>query len=104
MSLLVKGMKRQMTVKEPFDFGAAYMSLALDIVSQYCYGEQDCWNCLEEPGFSEDWQTAMINAFESSRLIRYIPWAAAPLQHIKWQWLYAIDKTVGLYFKAGEVS
>ena len=104
MSLLVQGMKRQMTVKEPFDFGAAYMSLALDVVSEYCYGAEDCWNCLKEPGFSEDWQTAMINAFESSRLIRYIPWVAAPLQHIKWQTLYAIDKTVGLYFKAGEVS
>jgi len=104
VGLLVDGMKRQMDVSEPFDFGAAYMSLALDTVSYYCFGEAECWNCLKTPGFDGEWKEAMITAFESSRLIRYIPWCTVPLQKLRWQTLYAIDKTVGLYFKAGEVS
>lgn len=104
MDLLLKGLKRQMDVKEPVDFQAAYMSLALDTVSHYCYGEAECWNALLEPGFSVEWKEAMVAAFENTRLIRYVPWLTVPLQWFRWQTLYALDKTTGLYFKAGEVS
>jgi hypothetical protein len=104
MDLLVRGMKRQQSVQEPFDFGAAYMSLALDVVSHYCFGAQECWNCLLTPGFSEEWKAAMIAAFEGTRFARYVPWLVPFLEkNIKWQTMYAVDKIAGLYFKAGQV-
>ncbi|KEQ96327.1 hypothetical protein AUEXF2481DRAFT_3847 [Aureobasidium subglaciale EXF-2481] len=94
------GMDAQFQQEALFDFGAAYMSFALDTVSHYAFGAAECWNCLLEPGFSADWKEAIVSSFENATLIRYIPWLLMPLKMIPYQWITRVHRAMGMYFKS----
>ena len=98
------GMRAQLHSRTCFDFGSAYMSFALDTVSHYAFGADECWNCLLEPGFSADWKEAVISSFENATLIRYIPWLLTPLKMIPYQWISLVHRPMGMYFKSYTVS
>ena len=97
---LCSGMTAQLHSQAFFDFGAAYMSFALDTVSHYAFGADECWNCLLEPGFSADWKEAVISSFENATLIRYVPWLMTPLKMIPYQSIGRIHRPMGMYFKS----
>jgi hypothetical protein len=97
---MCSGMTAQLQAQTFFDFGAAYMSFALDTVSHYAFGAEECWNCLLEPGFSADWKEAIISSFENATLIRYIPWLLTPLKMIPYQLITQVHRPMGMYFKS----
>jgi hypothetical protein len=97
---LCSGMVEQLHAQTFFDFGAAYMSFALDTVSHYAFGAPECWNCLLEPGFSANWKEAIISSFENATLIRYIPWLLTPLKMIPYQLITKVHRPMGMYFKS----
>lgn len=99
VELLCKGMEAQLESKRPFDFAAAYMSLALDTVSHYAFGKDECWNCLSEPGFSGDWKEAIVSAFENATLVRYIPAITDIFPILPYRWIMKVHKPMGMYIK-----
>lgn len=97
--LICRGLKLQLEKRTPFEFGAAYMSFALDTVSHYAFGESECWNCLAANDFSAEWKEAIIESFEKATLVRYFPWITLLLLKVPHQWIMNIDKSMGMYFK-----
>ncbi|KAF2220603.1 putative cytochrome P450 [Elsinoe ampelina] len=83
-----------------FEFGAAYMSFALDTVTHYAFGKAGCWGCLDGDDFSGDWKEAIIKAFENATLIRYIPWMTKVLRQIPHEWIGFVHRPMGMFFKS----
>ncbi|KAF4550592.1 Cytochrome P450-like protein 84 [Elsinoe fawcettii] len=83
-----------------FEFGAAYMSFALDTVTNYAFGKAGCWGCLDGDEFSGDWKEAIIKAFENATLIRYIPWMTQLLRQIPHEWISIVHRPMGMFFKS----
>lgn len=104
VSLLCDGINAQFRRGKPIEFGAAYMSLALDVVTQYCFGEKECWNCLLEPGFSVKWKEAMSACMEAVAPLRYATWIMPLLQSLPVELVSRVDRSVGLFLESIKVS
>jgi len=102
--LLCAGLRSLQHERVPVEFGAAYMSFALDTISHYAFGESECWNCLLEPGFSKEWKEAIVALFENATLVRYVPWILIPLLQIPYRWVMAVHKNMGMFCKSAAVS
>ncbi|PNS20320.1 Isotrichodermin C-15 hydroxylase [Sphaceloma murrayae] len=85
------------------EFGAAYMSFALDTVTHYAFGKSGCWGCLDGEGFAGEWKEAIIEAFENATLVRYIPWMTPILLRIPYQWIVKCHKSMGMFYKSAEM-
>lgn len=87
-----------------FEFGAAYLSFALDTVTEYAFGKSRCWGCLDQDEFAVEWKEAIMEAFENATLVRYVPWVAVVLLKVPHEWILKVHKPMGMFFKSAAVS
>lgn len=102
--LICERLEAHLTRNRPFEFGAAYMSFALDTISSYSFGDSECWNCLNESEFNSIWKETFVNAFENATLVRYVPWVTVLLFSLPPRWIMKLHKPMGMFSMTFHVS
>ncbi|KAL1600670.1 hypothetical protein SLS60_007058 [Paraconiothyrium brasiliense] len=77
---LCEALREYAQSKAVVEMHTAFMSLTLDIISTYAFGE--CYGLLDKPGFSPEWKHAVEAMTESSITNRHLPWVADTLSKI----------------------
>lgn len=55
---------------------------AMDVISEYCHGEEGCTNYLLDAEFTPAWAQCMQNVFDNAAFRRAAPWLTALLQRL----------------------
>ena len=79
------------------ELGVAYMSLALDVISDYAFGKS--YGLLDLPGFSQLWKEVVEEVMESFALVRNLPWLPELLKKLPMPIIRLLDKGMAFYLQ-----
>ena len=79
------------------ELGLAYMSLTLDVISQFAFGKT--YGLLNLPGFSQLWKDVVENVMESFALVRNLPWLPELLKKLPMPVTRIIDQGMAFYLQ-----
>ena len=79
------------------ELGLAYMSLALDVISHYAFGQS--YGLLQLPGFSQLWKDVVENIMESFALVRNLPWLPELFKKLPMPITRMLDKRMAFYLQ-----
>lgn len=73
VNLLCRHMREALMNDEPLELHRCFISLAVDIVSQYAFGKSNCFNVLQEKVLDDKWKDGVTGAFGKLLLTRHFP-------------------------------
>jgi cytochrome P450 len=60
----------------------AASAFTMDVISEYCYGEDGCTNYLLDPEFKPEWAQTIQDVFDDAAFRRVVPWLISGLQRL----------------------
>jgi hypothetical protein len=74
VSILCERFKECMADKRVIHLHTACSAFTMDVISEYCYGEDGCTNYLLDRDFKRDCAECMQNVFDNAAFRRSVPW------------------------------
>jgi cytochrome P450 len=76
----------------------AASAFTMDVISEYCYGEEGCTNYMDDDAFTPAWAQCMQDVFDGAAFRRAVPWLTALLQTLPVEYVLKLMPSMEVLF------